>query len=52
MAEKRLGPDRLKGAYAWATMESEHVPLAFGSDYPTESPNPFPGLAEIGRAHV
>lgn len=45
MAEKRLGPDRLKGAYAWATMESEHVPLAFGSDYPTESPNPFPGLA-------
>jgi predicted amidohydrolase YtcJ len=45
MAEKRLGPSRLKGAYAWATMESEHVPLAFGSDYPTESPNPFPGLA-------
>jgi predicted amidohydrolase YtcJ len=26
-------------------MEAEHVPLAFGSDYPTESPNPFPGLA-------
>ena len=45
MAEKRLGPARLKGAYAWATMEAEHVPLAFGSDYPTESPNPFPGLA-------
>jgi predicted amidohydrolase YtcJ len=21
------------------------VPLAFGSDYPVESPNPFPGLA-------
>ncbi|HEY0269850.1 MAG TPA: amidohydrolase family protein [Sphingomonas sp.] len=45
MAEKRLGPDRLGGAYAWATMAAEHVPLAFGSDYPTESPNPFPGLA-------
>lgn len=45
MAERRLGPDRLKGDYAWATMEAEHVPLAFGSDYPTESPNPFPGLA-------
>jgi predicted amidohydrolase YtcJ len=45
MAEKRLGPARLKGAYAWATMEAEHVPVAFGSDYPTESPNPFPGLA-------
>jgi predicted amidohydrolase YtcJ len=45
MAEKRLGPDRLKGAYAWATMEREHVPLAFGSDFPVESPNPFPGFA-------
>jgi predicted amidohydrolase YtcJ len=45
MAEARLGPNRLKGTYAWATMEREHVPLAFGSDYPVESPNPFPGLA-------
>ncbi|WBO24566.1 amidohydrolase [Sphingomonas abietis] len=45
MAEKRLGADRLKGDYAWATMAAEHVPLAFGSDYPVESPNPFPGLA-------
>jgi predicted amidohydrolase YtcJ len=45
MAEARLGPDRLAGAYAWATMLKEGVPLAFGSDYPVESPNPFPGLA-------
>jgi predicted amidohydrolase YtcJ len=45
MAEARLGDDRLKGAYAWNTMLAEHVPLAFGSDYPVESPNPFPGLA-------
>lgn len=45
MAGERLGPDRLRGAYAWATMLAEHVPLAFGSDYPVESPNPFPGLA-------
>ncbi len=45
MAEKRLGPDRLQGAYAWKTMLDEHVPLAFGSDFPVESPNPFPGLA-------
>jgi predicted amidohydrolase YtcJ len=45
MSEKRLGTDRLHGAYAWGAMEAEHVPLAFGSDYPTESPNPFPGLA-------
>ena len=46
MAGARLGPERLKGAYAWKTMLDEGVPLAFGSDYPVESPNPFPGLAD------
>jgi predicted amidohydrolase YtcJ len=45
MAEARLGPARLAGAYAWKAMLDAKVPLAFGSDYPTESPNPFPGLA-------
>ena len=45
MAEARLGPDRLKGAYAWASMLDLKVPLAFGSDFPVESPNPFPGLS-------
>ncbi|WP_426179755.1 amidohydrolase [Rhizorhabdus sp. FW153] len=45
MAEARLGPDRLGGAYAWKTMLDNKVPLAFGSDYPVESPNPFPALA-------
>jgi predicted amidohydrolase YtcJ len=45
MAEARLGPDRLGGAYAWRTMLDNKVPLAFGSDYPVESPNPFPALA-------
>ncbi len=45
MAEARLGPDRLDGAYAWATMLKLGVPLAFGSDFPVENPNPFPGLA-------
>jgi hypothetical protein len=46
MAGERLGAARLKGAYAWKTMADEGVPLAFGSDYPVESPNPFPGLAD------
>ncbi|WP_167072038.1 amidohydrolase family protein [Sphingomonas vulcanisoli] len=46
MAVARLGPGRLVGAYAWKTMLDEHVPLAFGSDYPVESPNPFPGMAD------
>jgi len=45
MAEARLGPARLKGAYAWRTIERYGVPLAFGSDFPIESPNPFPGLS-------
>jgi predicted amidohydrolase YtcJ len=45
MAEARMGIERLQGAYAWRTMLDNHVPLAFGSDFPVESPNPFPGLA-------
>ncbi|MCL6699420.1 amidohydrolase family protein [Sphingomonas sp. NSE70-1] len=45
MAEARLGHDRLKGAYAWQTVEKLGIPIAFGSDFPVESPNPFPGLA-------
>jgi hypothetical protein len=45
MAEKRLDPPRLAGAYAWQTIARSGVPLAFGSDFPVESPNPFPGLA-------
>ena len=45
MAEARLGPQRLGGAYAWATLARSGVKLAFGSDFPVESPNPFPGLA-------
>jgi len=45
MAEARLDPARLKGAYAWRTIARSGVTLAFGSDFPVESPNPFPGLA-------
>ncbi|WIW87005.1 amidohydrolase [Sphingobium sp. V4] len=45
MATTRMGMDRLKGAYAWKAMLDNRVPLAFGSDVPVESPNPFPGIA-------
>ena len=45
MAEARMGMERLRGAYAWASMLQNRVPLAFGSDFPVESPNPFHGLA-------
>lgn len=45
MAEARLGPARLEGAYAWASMLQTGAKLAFGSDFPVESPDPFAGLA-------
>jgi len=45
MAEARLGPTRLAGAYAWHSMIATGAHLAFGSDYPVESANPFPGIA-------
>ncbi len=50
MAEARLGPNRLDGAYAWASVHKLGIPLAFGSDFPVESPDPFPGLmAAVSR---
>ncbi len=45
MAEARLGPDRLKGAYAWQSIAKAGGKLAFGSDVPVESADPFAGLA-------
>ena len=45
MAEARLGPDRLKGAYAWQSILRAGGNLAFGSDVPVESADPFAGLA-------
>jgi hypothetical protein len=45
MAEVRLGGARLTGAYAWRSIAATGARLAFGSDFPVESPNPFVGLA-------
>ena len=45
MAEARLGPARLGGAYAWASVLQRGGRLAFGSDYPVERPDPFAGWA-------
>lgn len=45
MAEARMGPARLGGAYAWASIANAGARLAFGSDTPVESPDPFAGLA-------
>ena len=43
-AEERLGPERVKGAYAWNSIQKAGARLAFGTDYDVESINPFRGL--------
>ena len=49
-AIERLGPDRLKGAYAWRSLLGTGVVIAGGSDFPVESPNPFHGIyASVAR---
>lgn len=45
MAEARLGPARLGGAYAWKSLRESGARLAFGSDAPVEQPDPFAGIA-------
>ncbi len=42
-ADRFLG-DRSKLSYAWRTQLNFGAPIAFGSDAPVESPNPFLGL--------
>src|SRR5919198_3229305 len=43
-ATERLGPERLRGAYAWRSLLATGVVIAGGSDFPVESPNPFHGI--------
>ena len=43
-AELRVGPRRIRGAYAWQTLMHEDVHVPSGSDFPVESPNPIPGF--------
>ncbi|MGH7567225.1 MAG: amidohydrolase, partial [Gemmatimonadota bacterium] len=43
-AEERVGPERIRGAYAWRRMRDAGARLACGSDFPVESPNPFFGI--------
>jgi predicted amidohydrolase YtcJ len=43
-AADRYWGERSKLAYAWRTQLDLGAPLAFGSDAPVESPNPFLGL--------
>lgn len=44
MAEDRVGPIRIQGAYAWQTFLNQGTVIAGGSDFPVEHVNPFYGL--------
>lgn len=43
-APERLGPERIKGTYAWRTFHRLGVQVPFGSDFPVESVDPRKGL--------
>jgi predicted amidohydrolase YtcJ len=43
-AEKRVGPSRIRGAYAWRTLLKSGVHLPLSSDFPGETLNPFHGI--------
>jgi hypothetical protein len=43
-APARLGARRIEGAYAWRRLGKGPSELAFGSDFPVESPDPLLGL--------
>jgi len=43
-AEARLGPERVKGAYAWQSFLQRGIVVANGSDFPVEQPNPLWGF--------
>lgn len=42
--EKRIGPERALGAYAWKSLADAGAMLAFGTDYQVEPLNPMEGL--------
>jgi predicted amidohydrolase YtcJ len=44
MAEDRIGPERIRGGYAWRRLLDSGAVLANGSDFPVELSNPFHGL--------
>lgn len=43
-AEDRLGPQRVKGAYAWQSVLKTGAHLPLSSDFPGETLNPFYGI--------
>jgi predicted amidohydrolase YtcJ len=43
-AEARVGPERIRGAYAWRRFLDAGVRLALNSDFPGETLDPFSGM--------
>lgn len=43
-AEQRVGPERIRGAYAWRTLRQAGASLVFSADLPGSDPDPFYGL--------
>jgi hypothetical protein len=43
-AGARLGPTRVRGAYAWRSLLNTGVIIPGGSDFPVEQPNPLLGI--------
>jgi len=43
-AEDRVGPERIKGAYAWRSFLDAGVRVPLNSDFPGETLNPFSGM--------
>lgn len=51
--EARVGPERARGAYAWASLLRTGAVIAAGSDFPVEPPSPFLGIyAAVTRQDV
>jgi len=52
-AEDRVGPERIKGGYAWQTFLHLGVHVPNGSDFPVENPNPLWGFyAAVTRQKI
>jgi predicted amidohydrolase YtcJ len=43
-AEARIGPARIRGAYAWRSILATGAHIAFGSDFPVEETSPLLGV--------
>ena len=52
-AEDRVGPERIKGAYAWQDFIRAGLKIPCGSDFPVESANPMLGIyAAVTRQDI